>query len=842
VQVEQSVSDGSDDEDRLKRYREEIAYYEKEAGAWHDKVRKILRRYKDERSPREQKIPRFNILYSNISTLMPAVYGRNPKPDIERRFKDNDPLGRVTSEVLERTCSYFVETEAFRTSMRNALFDRLMGGRGTVWARYVPHFKEIEPEELLEEEDEGVEVTDDVSEEAASEDSQEDEPNEEVTFEEAITDYVHWDDFGHNWARTYDEMYLAWRRVFLTRKDLRKRFGKEKADKIPLDYFPKGLNDQKKDVAQKKAIIYEVWDDQEKRVAWLTKDEQVSGFLDDKPDPLKLDGFFPFPKPLYGVLANDSLIPVPDYVEYQDQALELDELTSRIASITKSIKVAGVYDASAQGVERLLAEGTENKLIPVSQWAIFGEKGGLKGVMDLLPMKDIMETLLGLYEAREKVKGDLYEITGIADIIRGNSDPRETASAVKTKSNFATIRLSDTQDEMARFARDAVRNVCLIIATHFDIETIKRICGMKLLTTQEKQQIQMQQSQAKQQYQQAMQMFQNHQQMQSQVAQNNMPQGQQGSQGEPAGGVHPNMPPQQTPQPQMKPPPPPPPLPDNMIELMEDPTWEEVDALLKNEPNLSFKIDIEIDSTIKMDEEADKAARVEFLESSAKFIAAGITAGQQEPALMPLMAQMLMFGVRGFKVGKDLEGQFNVAMEKLEKAAANPPPKQNPEQMKIQGEMQIAQARMQGEQAMEKQKAQMQAQNDQRDAQREAQKEQLEEQRAQRQEAMEAKKNQAQTQNDLQLQREKMSMDMALQREKMQGEMAIKAFTAMHAANTATDAAAQKQNDGDKALKTHTDTVKQLILPLHEAVKHLSAPKTVKLDNGRTATVTHNVK
>src|SRR5277367_5867099 len=108
----------------LARYKEEIKYYEKEAGAWDERARKVLRRYKDERSPREQKIPRFNILYSNIQTLMPAVYGKNPKADIERRYKDKDPLGRVTSDVLERCTDFFTNTEAFRSSLRAALFDR----------------------------------------------------------------------------------------------------------------------------------------------------------------------------------------------------------------------------------------------------------------------------------------------------------------------------------------------------------------------------------------------------------------------------------------------------------------------------------------------------------------------------------------------------------------------------------------------------------------------------------------------------------------------------------------------------------------------------------------------
>ena len=814
MKEEEKTSDGTDDADRIKRYKEEIAYYEKESGPWSERVRKILRRYKDERSPREQKIPRFNILYSNISTLLPAVYGRNPKPDIERRFKDDDPLGRVSSEVLERCCDFFVQTEAFRSSMRNALFDRLMGGRGIVWTRYVPHFSPMD-----EEEDEGEEITNDIAELSASED----EPNEEVSFEEAITDYVHWDDFGHNWGRTYDELYLMWRKVYLTKKELKARFKNltpEQLGQIPLDYHPKGLNDQKKDTALKKTVIYEIWDDTEKRVCWLHKDAGINFFLDDKDDPLQLPDFFPAPKPLYGVLANDSLIPVPDYVEYQDQANELDELTSRIASITKSVKVVGVYDASAPGIERLLAEGVENKLIPVSQWAIFAEKGGIAGAISMLPVKDIMETLLGLYEAREKVKADLYEITGIADIIRGNNDPRSTATAEKIKSNFATIRLSDTQDDMARFSRDAVKNVCIIIANHFSLDTIKKISGMKLLTTQEKQQILMQQAQAKQQYAQAMQLFQAHQQMSQQMPQ--------GAQGQP--GQAPN------PSPAVQPPPAPPPIPDDLQELLDNPTWEEIDALFKDEAALSFKIDIEVDSTIKMDEQEDKAARVEFLESSAKFITAGIEAGTQEPALMPLFAQMLMFGVRGFRVGKDMEGQFRVAMEKLEKAAANPQPKQNPEMLKAQADIQAQEARA----AADKQDAENDAKMKILTMQQEAQ---LKSRELQQQ--YELKMKEMQMEFDFKMREMQADNDVEMKKHRMTTEASQKP-----AVNLSVDGMDKFLGDAAKQIGSVTDTLAQQHKEHTKAVgdalgaiaQHHAKPKTITMRRADGSTMTAQVQ
>lgn len=717
----------------IERYKLEIQYYEKEAQVWGERVRKILRRYKDERNTRDYNYrnARFNILYSNIQTLLPAVYGNNPKPNIERRFKDDDDLGRITSDILERCASFFVGKEEFRQTMRSALFDRLIGGRGVSWSRYVPHFKTEEPSEVAID---GLQVTNDVDEAGASID----EPQEIVEFEETVTDYVHWSDFGHNWARTRDEIYLKWRIVYLSREELVARFGEEIGNKIPLDYEPKGLADQKKESAIKKAIIYELWDKMEKCASWIHKDHP--DYLDWQPDPLQLDGFFPSNE-VYGILANDSMIPVPDYAEYQDQAQELDELTSRIAAITRAIKVAGVYDASAEGVERLLAEGTENKLIRVEQWAMFAEKGGLKGVMDLLPVKDIADTLLTLYEARDRVKQDLYEITGLSDIIRGATKV-ETATAQQIKSQFATLRLSDTQEAMATFARDAVRNICVIVANHFTIDTIKQISGVKLLTAQEKQQIKMQQQQVQAQYQQAMQMFKMHQ--------SQPPVGQNPIQGQPQ---------KPTPQPQgaPQPPPPPPPLSDDMQELLANPTWEEVEQLLRNKPALAFKIDIETDSTIKMDEESERQDRLEFLKAAATFIGEAGQIGMEQPLIVPLLGHMLMFGVRGFKVGKDLEGQFKIAIAKMEKEAQNPQKKPNPDQEKLQLEKQKHDDDMSFEQ-----------QKHQQDIQIAKEKATFDQQTAIAEQQAQAIQNKQEMDNELILAREKMQMEYDLEMKKHQ--------------------------------------------------------------------------
>lgn len=749
------------DDSEVARWVTEIKLYETDSQEWVERGKRIVKRYKDKRTSRETSDGqrRYNILYSNVQTLLPAYFSRAPKPDIERRFKDKDVVGRMAAQVWERSTTYFTSTDEFKDCIRKAVLDRLLPGRGVVWARYVPHMRDIQVSGDADVRQNGTQITDD---------KEQQENPQEVYYEEVCSDYVYWEDFGHTVSRTWEEVRGVWRKVYLTRDELIKRFGQEIGKDIQLDYSPRGLSDEKTPQDMKKATVYEIWDKTSKKAKWLHKDYHK--LLDNVEDPLQLENFFPCPRPLYPVLTNDSLIPVPDFSQYQDQAKELDDLTARIAAITKSVKVAGVYDASAQGVERLLAEGTENRLIPVEQWALFAEKGGIKGVIDFIPVVDILKTLLGLYEAREKVKNDLYEITGIADIIRGATKASETATAQQIKSNFANLRLDDGQQEVQRFSRELVRIIAQIIANHFSLETLKAISGIQLMTQAEKQQIQMQMQQ---------------QAMQAQ---------QMGQQ--------------------------PPPPPEELLEQMNNPTWEEVYALLKDNAMRCFRIDIETDSTIKQDQLEDKRSRMEFLTAAGGFIQQAVEATAKAPELAPLLTQMLLFGVRGFRIGKDMENTFDIAMKKIEHAAENPPPAPpDKEAQTAQANIQLQQSKMQSDQQHAQAKMSMDKEQARADLQLEGERLKLES---------------SKMAGEMQLKREEMQMDARLQREKMQGELELKKQLEMM------KMAMQMESSENQATR---DTVKEagstkaILAPMMEMIKAMTAPKKVTLDNGREATV-----
>jgi len=627
----------------LQKYLGVIHTYDNEFKKWCERSTKIIRRYRDDtRSASGNETAKFNILWSNVQTLVPAVYARMPKASVARRFSDNDPVGRVAALLVERALDYEIEHYSdFRSAMKNAVEDRFLGGRGTAWVRYDPHIRKQDVPE------DGYQITEDVEEGESAEGAGQSplypqdqtaamqEVPEEIEYECSPADYVHWKDFGHSTARTWEEVTCVWRWVYMTKDALTERFGEEIAKKMPFDSSPEtlsksGQNSKNND----RARICELWDKETQKVYWLS--ESYPEIIDEREDPLGLENFFPCPKPLYATTTSDTLIPVADFVLYQDQANELDILTDRIDGLVKALRVRGVYDASQPALQRLLTEGDNNTLIPVDKWMAFSEKGGLKGAIDLLPIDTLAAVLIQCYQAQSQIKGQIYEITGISDIIRGQTAASETATAQQIKGQYAGLRLRAMQDGVAMFASELLRMKAQIICTKFQPQTILEYAG-------------------------AAQMSQADQQMIPQALQ-----------------------------------------------------------LLQNSPLRAFRIEVAADSLVQLDETQTKQDRMDFLNAFSNFLREALPMGQQAPEMVPMIMEMMRFGVGGFKQAAPIEGAIDAALQQFEQGALQAkqqPPQPSPEQIKMQAEQQAAQAQIQADMQIEQMRAQTNMQIEQMKAQ-----------------------------------------------------------------------------------------------------------------------------
>jgi hypothetical protein len=440
---------------------------------WEKRGQKVVKRYRDERDAIEMPRMKFNILWSNIQVLFPALYGRQAKPEVSRRYMDQDPVGRLASTMLERVMEYeTMQFGDFDAAMSGAVQDRLLPGRGTAWIRYEPV--------IVNEQPEATETAGQMEEPTEPQVSTVvEDPTERIDAAHSPIDYVYWSDFLHSPARTWDEVWWVARAVYMTKDEGVERFG-DVFKNVSLTSSNTDMDGKNPLTAKmtydKKAMVYEIWNKRSGKVCWIAKGYPQA--LDERDDPLELEEFFPCPKPLMATTTTGTMIPVPDYCEYEDQAQELDNLTQRIYLLTKACKAVGVFNAEFKELARMLSEGVDNKLFPVTGWAAMSEKGGLKGAIDMMDTSQIIVTLRELYQAREQVKQSIYEIMGISDILRGSSKAQETLGAQQLKANFGSLRLKSSQGDVARFATDIFKLKAQVICKFYPPELIVEMSGV----------------------------------------------------------------------------------------------------------------------------------------------------------------------------------------------------------------------------------------------------------------------------------------------------------------------------------------------------------------------------
>lgn len=640
-----------------KAWLDAIQQAEKDMAHWSERAKKIEKIWLEERSEAKRLDRQYALLWANTAVLQPAVYARQPQPVVTRRFADRDPVARNLSEVMERTLVTIFDHANIDDCLKSVRDNFLVVARGTAWVRYVPTITTQRME--IEGEPQEIEVLSD----------------ETLAF-----DFVHWSDFLHPKARRWEDLPWVGRRVYLDKQSLTKRFGAEKADAVAAAHFARNPGEMAKAKPANKPCVYEIWSKRDQQVYWLAKDYSAD-FLDRKPPLYDLHGFFPCPKPAYGTLPTDKLEPVPDYVFYQDQAEEINELTAKIGALEDALKLVGFYPAGAEGgissaIEKALSPGTGNEMIPVPSWEAFVQGGGSKQMIEWLPVEQVIAVLQGCVQLRSQLIQDVFQITGISDIIRGSSDPRETMGAQQIKAQWGSIRIRDRQAEMARFCRDMTRIGAEIVAEKFQPETLWRASGLNFPTNGQKQQaiiqIRMMQEMIARQAQQAQQT------------------------GQPA--------------PQM------PPLPEQIKDIIEKPSQEQLVQLMRDDQMRSYRVDIETDSTVIADEQAEKEARTEFVTMLGGFLQQAIPAITQVPEMAPLIGQSLLFATRAFRAGRQLEDtieQFVQMIDKKSQAMANRPPMPDPKMEKIKADLALGEKKI----ALEAQKMALDHQQDQTDTQ-----------------------------------------------------------------------------------------------------------------------------
>jgi hypothetical protein len=602
-------------------WQNEIARAEKRYDQFHQDGDRVYRRFMLESvRANSSNGDKYNILYSSTETIKPSLYGQTPKVEAKTRQTDTEDATKVyAAAMLEQVGQYSLDRLDFDYVMQNVVSDYVLPGLGQVWVRYDPEFvpaPPAEPRDLMTPRPGSLAPPGPTNTTSAVANDTE---AEEVLKSQGIAlDYVFYRDFLTGPGRHWHEIPWVSRRVFYTKKQAEKRFGAEKASKLLYSYNAQDKNtangrssNQASNNPKQQAIIYEIWDKVNRKVIWYSE-EYPDDVLEEIDDPLRLEGFWPCPRPLRAVWATDTFVPKALYSQYMPQAAELDRLTERIRYLTEALKVRGLYDGSQENLANVL-DGPGNKMIPVQDWASFTGNGGITGAVQWVPIEMVVNVLTQLYQQREICKNEIYEITGFSDIVRGVSKASETLGAQQIKNEWAGGRLRDMQREVQRFIRDVIRIMVEIAAEHYTDENLLLYAGVTIPPpTPEEQQARMAAMQAGQ-----------------------------------------------------------PPQPTRGEQMMA--VAKQVIQLVRSEKLRCAALGIETDSTILPDESKERADRMQFLNSMGAFLQQAGPMALQYPDMRGLLAGIMMFTLRTFTAARPLEKEFENFQKKLLAAPPQPP-------------------------------------------------------------------------------------------------------------------------------------------------------------------------
>lgn len=382
------------------------------------------------------------MFFSQVNTLHSRLYSKAPAPDVRRRFEMEGPMGMASKQaalLVERGLSFDVDMTPLHSNADRCVSDFLIAGMGVPWVDYDASITETE---------EGPVIAD----------------------QSTVLTHVPWKRFHWEPGKDWEDVDWVARDHYLSKRDIKKQFKKE-----PDKDAPKSKDDKSECDYRVTEIYFRP-----------TRTIYVIGWEFDEPleirkDALGLKDFYPCPRPMMANIKSRELVPMPDHAVFAKSYEYINRLTQRIQSLTGQIKAAGFYDAQMTELAQL-SRADDGTMVPVSKLAERLQTSSVSDfskIVAFLPLQEKVTVVRELQQLLMAEKQRLDEQTGIADVVRGATDPNETATAQQIKGQWAGLRLARKSGEVARCLRDCFRIMAEIKGEHYTPETWFLTTGMQ---------------------------------------------------------------------------------------------------------------------------------------------------------------------------------------------------------------------------------------------------------------------------------------------------------------------------------------------------------------------------
>jgi hypothetical protein len=472
-------------------------------------------------------------------------------------------------------------------------------------------------------------------------------------------EFVDYQDFLKSTEKEWNRVrWIAFKKYY-SRKELIEYFGK-KGEKVPMTNVKfESLNEEsQQEDLYKMCEVWEIWDKENKKCHFITF--AGDGFvLDTEDDGYNLKNFFPIPMPM-GLNESKRLLPSPLFNKYKNLADDLTDIHDRITSLVQQAKFTGAYNSLVEqsDVENIM-NGDDGEFKSLKTSANIDDA---RKLVVFKPLNEIANTITILRTEKMALKSDIQEITGLSDIVRGTSVASETATAQQLKGNFAISRIQPLQKEVEFTIRDTLRLLAELAVEKMSINEIIKIVGLKvvdvdLILENAKRNIDIEKEEAISLLDPKQPDFKEKIAMLEQQAQMGL---------------------QQTIKDLQKQ------LKGFFIELKNIPKLAKT---IKDDKLRCISIDIETDSTVKIDQNQEKMDRMEYIRTISQTIQQMVPAVQTGVISKDALNEFVIFASKPFKVGRNLENYL-----KNEEPVEQKP---DPQAMMAQAEMQIRQQELQ---------------------------------------------------------------------------------------------------------------------------------------------------
>lgn len=443
---------------------------------------------------------RYPIWWSSNQIMRSAFWSRTPETYARRVFGIDDPIALTQAEILDRLGRYGIDTGEYDCAMKDCVADWLNADKTTtqVCASYKPVKTKntrqavpgATPDEYLDAETQQP-VLDEIKMDPATQQYFYEQTLDEIEAEKIYAKSVPYNHILHTPSakNSYEITDMGYYFCF-TKEQAIDQFGEATVKDWPDAVWKHARTmDREEETRERNSteesidqIIegWECWSKITKKVYWFCPASPTDFLKPPTLDPLHLKGFFPSPKFAIGSKPNDSLYPTPPFVRMWPTIDILHVMYGRVFNMIDAARRRAIVNGDDDFVAALNDLG-DSEFIAAQNLTGLIENPGLENLIKYIDVTELVNCIGELNQQDEKFKANYDEWRGIPEILRGQSDPIETAAAVEQKVSSAHDRFKTDKAMFAELARETLEIMIDMYLYLYSDEKIMAVVGFKYM-------------------------------------------------------------------------------------------------------------------------------------------------------------------------------------------------------------------------------------------------------------------------------------------------------------------------------------------------------------------------